>query len=98
MVAAMQTCGFSDAQNPCNVHSSANSQALYVGPHIAQTATAYIEQLQALQKHGTVDQVSVARKTVDGRSVINMGECSNPTNMLTKGVPFFFLELWGWSR
>ena len=76
----------SDADNPNNVHRvPANLNGLFIAPVFAKTITAYIQQLEELERHGKVAAVQVARKTVDGRSVLDMGVCSD---MLLKGAQF----------
>lgn len=86
----MQVAGFSDAENPDNVHiGQANVCSLFIGPCFAKTVTAYITQLQELESKGEVEQLQCARKTVDGRSVVDMGACTDPTDIFAKGKPSF---------
>lgn len=84
----VQTVGMSDADNPDNVHSqTASVNSLFIAPSFAKVITSYIQQLDELERHGKVAAVQVIRKTVDGRSVIDMGDCP-ASDILLKGVQF----------
>ena len=86
-LARVQKTGFSYAHDPEVPHSStANQLGLFTGPVVAKVATQYIAQLSELQSTGNLATVAVARKTVDGRSVIDRGMYPDDSNYLLAGI------------
>lgn len=83
----MQTSGFVSEGHPEVVHQeAANMNALFVGPVIAKTANAYIKQLEDIRCTGFVTPVQVARKTEDGRNVVDRGLWPNKQDILLQGT------------
>ena len=84
----VQKSGLAYEHDPHEPHgSAANQLGLFVGPVVAKVATQYIEQLSELDRHGSLQPVKCARRTADGRNVIDRGIFPDDSNLLLAGAP-----------
>jgi hypothetical protein len=82
----VQRAGFADANDPETEHKSAASQlGLFIAPTVAKVMSQYISQLTELHKNGRLEAVQCARKTSDGRSVIDRGLYPDGSDILLAG-------------
>lgn len=86
----MQRVGFADEHDPATPHeNAANQLGLFIAPTVAKTVSQYIAQLDELDRTGRLAAVQCARKTADGRSVIDRGLFPESSNIVLAGTVSF---------
>lgn len=82
----VQRAGFADEDDPEAPHSNAASQlGLFIAPTVAKVTSQYIAQLSELDTRGELAPAECARKTADGRSVIDRGLFPDANDLLLAG-------------